>query len=393
MSRDDIIVSGAGIGGLAAALALARVGYRVTVLERALKIEEAGAGVQLAPNATRCLAFLGVLDRVRETAVRPRLFRVTDGKGGGRLAEARMDREAETRFGSPFLVIHRADLQAALLAAAEAEPMIAIRLGRTVEEFAAHDGAVTVLANNAGTTEDYVGRALIGADGIRSTVRNRLHPSAMPIFSGRAAWRATVPADSLPAHLAEPIVRLWLGPGAHLVSYPISAGAAVNLVAVTPDDRPAQGWGVGADRDELTKRFAGWSRDARALVGRPERWLRWALFDIDPMKSWGKGPVTLLGDAAHAMFPFLAQGAAQALEDACVLGLALQEAGDDMPAALRVYEQLRIARTARVQKAARANGRVYHLKGPARVARDFAIRARSGAALLERYAWIYEWGP
>lgn len=393
MSRGSIVVAGAGIGGLAAALALSRAGYPVTLLERALQLEEAGAGVQLAANATRCLAFLGVLDRLAATAVRPQALRIMDGKGGVRLAEARLGAEAEARFDGPFLVIHRADLQAALLAAVEDDPNITIRLGRTVEEFAAHARGVTVLASHVGDTEEHNALALIGADGIRSTIRNRLNGKAAPVFRHRAAWRATVEADTLPPHLAAPLVRLWLGPDAHLVSYPVRGGSAVNLVAVTIDQRASHGWGIGAAPEDLTGLFAKWSPDAQTLIATPERWLRWALFDLDPMKSWGAGPVTLLGDAAHAMLPFLAQGAAQALEDACVLGITLQEAGSDIPAALRVYEQRRIGRTTRVQNAARTADRIYHLSGAPRLARDLVIRARSGAGILQRYDWLYRWGP
>jgi salicylate hydroxylase len=389
-----IVVAGAGIGGLAVALAAARAGYIVTVLERAIELEEAGAGVQLAANATRCLDFLGVLDRLRSTAVRPEAFQVIDGRSGGRLAEARMGRDAQTRFGAPFLVIHRADLQAALLAAVKDEPTIDLRLGRTVEEFAVHAGIVTVLANHGGDTEEHRAHALIGADGIRSTVRDRLGGRGAPVFRHRAAWRATVGTEELPARFTEPVVRLFLGPDAHIVSYPVRGGGAVNLVAITTDRRPSHGWGIGAAPEELAAPFARWHGEARTIIAAPERWLRWALFDLDPLtRSWGSGPVTLLGDAAHAMLPFLAQGAAQALEDACVLGITLGEAGDDIAAALRVYEQRRLGRVTRVQQAARTADRIYHLGGPARLARDTVLRARSGSALLERYGWIYRWGP
>jgi salicylate hydroxylase len=393
-SRGSIVVAGAGIGGLAAALAAARAGYDVTVLERAIELEEAGAGVQLAANATRCLAFLGVFERLRPTAVRPEAFQVIDGISGQRLTEARMGRDAQARFGAPFLVIHRADLQAALLDAVREEAAIDLRLGRTVEEFAVHAGTVAVLANRGGETEEHRALALVGADGIRSTIRDRLGGRGVPVFRHRAAWRATVGIEHLPPRFAEPVVRLFLGPDAHIVSYPVRAGNAVNLVVVTADRRPSHGWGIGAGPEELTAPFARWSREVRTLIAAPERWLRWAMFDLDPLrKPWGTGPVTLLGDAAHAMLPFLAQGAAQALEDACVLGLTLGEAGDNLVPALRVYEQRRAGRVTRVQNAARANDRIYHLGGAARLARDLVLRAQSGAALMERYGWIYRWGP
>ncbi|MFT0859859.1 FAD-dependent monooxygenase [Ancylobacter sp. G4_0304] len=393
MSPPQVVVAGAGIGGLSAALALARCGYAVTVLERALVLEEAGAGVQLAANATRCLAALGVLERAREVAVNPRAFRVMDGRRGVALAEAEMADAVAARFGGPFLVIHRADLQQVLLEAVRREPLIRLLLGRTIEGFEEEPGVVAVDASGSGRLETHSGLALIGADGVRSVVRRQLQPRALPVYQQRAAWRATVPVEALPPDLADPVTRLWLGPGAHLVSYPVRAGREVNLVAVTPDKRGVHGWGLDADPAELLRHYAGWSAQARALLAAPAHWLRWALYDLEPMESWGTGRVTLLGDAAHAMLPFLAQGAAQAIEDSAVLAAELAGRADDIPAALRRYEARRMDRTARVQTAARGMARIYHLAGPARLARDLVMRARSGEAMLERYRWIYEWQP
>jgi len=386
----SIIIAGAGIGGLSAALALSHVGYKVTLVERAIQLEEAGAGVQLAANATRCLASLGVLERVREKAVSPQAFRVMDGRHGTVITQAPMGETATARFGGEFLVIHRADLQAALLAAVEGDPNITLLLGHVVEGFAQNEDGVKLRTAHLGGEELIEGAALIGADGLRSAIRQQLHPEAKPVFRHRAAWRATVPVSALPAHLTDPVTRLWLGPGAHLVTYPVRGDAAVNLVAVTPDERAVHGWGLDAAPGDLLAHYKGWSADAHSLLEAPKHWLRWALFDLDPMPRWGEGRVTLLGDAAHAMPPFLAQGAAQAIEDAVVLAQCLKGA-DDVPAALRRYESLRIPRTAKVQTAARGMDRIYHLAGPARMARDLVMRARSGDAVLERYRWIYGW--
>lgn len=386
----SIVIAGAGIGGLSAALALSQAGHKITIVERAIQLEEAGAGVQLAANATRCLASLGVLERVREHAVFPQAFRVMDGRRGTVITQAPMGEEAQTRFGGEFLVIHRADLQAALLAAAQDDPNITLRLGHVVEGFTEMGGGVTLRSAHLEGEAHFDGVALIGADGLRSTIRHQLHSEARPVFRHRAAWRATVPASALPAHLADPVTRLWLGPGAHLVTYPVRGGEAVNLVAVTPDERAVHGWGLDAVPADLLAHYRGWSADAHSLLEAPKNWLRWALFDLDPMPAWGAGAVTLLGDAAHAMPPFLAQGAAQAIEDAMVLAQCLKGAGD-IPAALRRYEALRIPRTAKVQTAARGMDRIYHLSGPARLARDLVMRARSGDAVLEHYRWIYGW--
>ena len=388
MSR--ILIAGAGIGGLSAALALSKAGYAVAIIERAIQLEEAGAGVQLAANATRCLDALGVLERVRTQAVTPEAFRVMDGRRGTVITQAPMGREAAARFGGEFLVIHRADLQAVLLAAAQQDPNITLRLGHVVEGFAENADGVTLRTAHLEGEALFEGAALVGADGMRSAIRQQMHPEATPVFRQRAAWRATVPVTALPAHLTDPTTRLWLGPGAHLVTYPVRGGAAVNLVAVTPDTRAVHGWGLDAAPADLLSHYRGWSADARTLLGAPQHWLRWALFDLDPMPAWGEGRVTLLGDAAHAMPPFLAQGAAQAIEDAVVLAQCLKGASD-IPAALRRYEALRIPRTAKVQKSARGMDRIYHLAGPARMARDLVMRARAGDAVLERYRWIYGW--
>lgn len=390
MAARRIAISGAGIGGLTAALALARAGFEVALIERARVLEEAGAGVQLAANATRCLQSLSVYERVAARAVVPRAFEVMDGRRGTRLTGAPMGAAVEAAFGGPFIVIHRADLQAALLASVREVPAISLTLGHALTRFETTPDGVAL--HLAGIEEPLRAQALVGADGLRSTVRLALHPEARPSFRHRAAWRATVPAGALPASLAEPVTRLWLGPGAHLVSYPVQAGEAINLVAVTPDEREVHGWSEEGLPGDLLTHYRGWSRDAHALLAAPERWLRWALFDLDPLPAWGDGPVTLLGDAAHAMPPFLAQGAAQAIEDAVVLADELARDAD-IPAALRRYEALRRPRTARVQRAARGMDRIYHLAGPARMARDLVMRARAGETVMERYRWIYDWRP
>jgi len=224
-------------------------------------------------------------------------------------------------------------------------------------------------------------------------LRALLGDSSAPRFAGRGAFRAVIPAAQLPPHYRELTVDVWLGPGAHVVRYPVRAGAAVNIVAVCSDRCQSMAWSTNADRGAVLERFpaSAWAPAVLDLLAAPERWQKCALFDRPPLRSWGRGPVTLLGDAAHPMLPFIAQGAAMAIEDAAVLARELVRSPDDAVAALRRYEAARQARTARVQRAARRNDLHYHLRGPAAFARDAVLRALGGRRLLAQYDWIYQW--
>ena len=236
---------------------------------------------------------------------------------------------------------------------------------------------------------------MIGADGLWSSIRSRLRRGDEPRFANRTAWRAVVSADSVAAEFRTSTVRLWLGRNAHLVHYPVKGGAMINLVAIVGDRSGQPGWSVPGRRDDLLARYpaSDWSAAARALLAIPEQWLKWSLYDRPPIRRWGQGPVTLLGDAAHPMLPFLAQGAAMAIEDASLLAPRMAKSPDDPAAAMRSYENARRARTARVQRAARSNRRIYHLWGPEAFARDTVMRLIGGTALLARYDWLYDWRP
>jgi salicylate hydroxylase len=386
-----IIVAGAGIGGLAAALALIREGFRVVVIEQAELLEEAGAGIQLSPNATKILHALGVADHLKSRAVAPEAIRVIRAANAHEIVRIPLGHAAELRYGAPYWVIHRADLQAGLIEALEATPDFVLRLGAKVEDFAVHAHGITVAARSGSASVDEHGIALIGADGLWSTVRGKLGDRGPPRFGERTAWRALMPADRAPPWAREAATALWLGPDAHLVHYPVKGGQMINLVAIVHDDRRLSGWSAAGRRSDLVRLFAGWHKDARGLIAAPQRWLRWSLFDRPHPHPWGTGPVTLLGDAAHAMLPFLAQGGAMAIEDAAVLAACLARQSEDPAAALRRYEGLRRRRTARARKQARKNGRLYHLKGPAAVARNLALAAMGGKRLLRRYDWLYDW--
>jgi salicylate hydroxylase len=387
-----VLIAGAGIGGLTAALALARKGFEVTVYEQAARLEETGAGIQLSPNAVHVLRVLGVDEAIAPLGVMPEEIRVMSARGR-EITRLPLGRTAEERYGAPYRVVHRADLQAVLLAAVRQEPEIGLHLGTSLQDFAVHANGVTAQIVVQKTVRDAQGIALIGADGLWSTARRRLGDPRPPRFARRTAWRATVSADRIASPFREAATWLWLGPDSHLVHYPVAAGSHVNIVAIVRDDWDGAEWSAAGTRGELLRRFAAWDTAARDLLAAPDAWLKWALHDRRPLPRWGDGAVTLLGDAAHPMLPFLAQGAAMAIEDAYVLAEQLAARPEDAPAALRAYEQARRRRTARVQRAAAWNDRLYHLKAPFAFARNLALRLIGGQNLRRRYDWLYDWKP
>jgi salicylate hydroxylase len=396
VNSDGVLIAGAGIGGLTAALALARLGLRVTLFDQVAKLEEAGAGIQLAPNATRILVALGLAERLKATIVQPSAIRLRSGPSGREIATMGLDTAVLHRYGAPYWVIHRADLQKALIEAIAEEPQITLKFGATVDNFTIDPAGVRATVHHSGASRskaDYGGAALIGADGLWSRLRALLGDRTVPRFAGRAAFRALIPAGLLSPQDREAIINMWIGPDGHLVHYPVRAGAAVNVVAVCGDRWQSPAWNAGAGRDEVLERFpaAAWAPAARELMATPERWQKWALYDRKPSASWGCGPVTLLGDAAHPMLPFLAQGAAMAIEDASILARELARSPGDRIAALRDYEAARRVRTARVQRASRRNDFHFHLRQPAAFVRDAALRALGGERLLAHYDWIYQW--
>jgi salicylate hydroxylase len=389
------VIAGAGIGGLTAALAIAQRGFRVAVLETAERLEEVGAGIQLSPNASRILIGLGLGEHIKPHLVTPDELKVMNGPTARVLARAPLGTAIQERFGAPYWVIHRGDLQIALLAAVRSNPDITLKLGATVDDFAAHDNGITVAARQGTRPTEEHGIALVAADGLWSNLRQRLGHRGEPRFAGHAAWRTLVPAATLPEELSAPKVNLWLGPDAHLVHYPVKGGALVNVVAILRDDWRDPGWTAKAHSHELRVRFpAGmWPTPVHELIRAAAQWHKWALHDFAPLRRWGKGPVTLLGDAAHPMLPYLAQGAAMAIEDAAVLALCLASSPSDPAAAMRAYEDKRRARTARTQRAARRNGLVYHMGGAGALLRTFTLLAMRGSGLIRNYRWLYGWQP
>jgi len=378
---DSVTVIGGGVGGLAAALACARHGAAVTVLEQADEIGDAGAGVQISPNGWRVLRALGVADALSATSPRARAVRLRDFRRGADVCAVPLD-DPEM----PYHFVHRADL-AKVLSRAATEAGVRIRLGARVTGVAM-DGGDTRLEIAGGTAVSCRGPT-IAADGLHSAARRALNPKSRPYFTGQAAWRCVVPAPPDTA----PEAHVFLGPGRHLVAYPLRDGAWMNIVAVEERDGwAAEGWRHEDDPRHLRRAFADFCPEVRALLADVGTVHLWGLFRHPVAGRWVQDSLVLLGDAAHPTLPFMAQGANMALEDAFVLARCLAEA-DDTPAGLARYQAARRPRTARIVQAAEDNARHYHIPpGPYRWAAHSALRlaARFAPHLVHRrYDWIY----
>lgn len=381
---------------MTASLALAAKGFRVVILEKTERLEDIGAGLQLSPNASRILIELGLQPRLAGHAVVTEAISLMSARSGGELIRLPLGEAAASRAGAPYWVVHRADLQGALKAEVDAHPDIELRLGCQFEDVAAHARGLTVVQRSGMTRQQEVGLALIGADGIWSSVRRHLFPKAQPQFSGLIAWRGTLDATALPREYTSSRVQLWMGPDAHLVAYPISGGRKINVVAVVPGTWNRPGWSAPGEPNEVKNAFVSshWPGPARMLIGAVDEWRKWALFTLPEGGEWTSGAIALLGDAVHGMLPFAAQGAGMAIEDAAVLAKCLEGAGDNpasIAPALKRYDRLRRARVARVQRTARRNGMIYHLTGPMALARDLAIKAMGASRMLARQDWIHDW--
>jgi salicylate hydroxylase len=385
------LIAGGGIGGLAAAIALGRRDIACEVLERSDFADESGAGIQLGPNATRALDALGVLDAIQPFSFTPEAIVVRDGVSGRNLTRLALGSTAAERYGALYLTLRRADLHAALRARAADLACVSVRSGF---ELAAIDTQGRDVVARAADNSEAKGACLIGADGMWSAVRRIVSPAARLRFAGASAWRTQLPRDDLPAPFAEPVVGLWLGPRAHLVHYPVGGGSELNIVAVIAGGAAAQGFAQSSSAAALRESFARWTKDAKSLLDRAHGWRCWSLYRLTRLKHWSTGAVTLLGDAAHPVLPYLAQGAALAIEDAVTLAACIADAcvaggPGDLAPAFRRYERLRRPRATRVQRAARRFGFAYHLDAPLAQARNLLLTRRNEASALSRFDWLY----
>ncbi|MBV6699905.1 3-hydroxybenzoate 6-monooxygenase [Kitasatospora aureofaciens] len=382
------LVAGGGIGGLATALALATAGHRVTVLERQDAFTEIGAGIQIAPNGFHALDRLGVGHAVRERAVLVDELRLMDAVTGERLTAVPVTARYRRRFGNPYAVVHRSDLHTPLLDACRTDDRIRLLPGAGLVHHTQDPAHVTATTADGRT---HTGDLLIGADGIRSTVRARLLDDGPPHPTGHTIYRTLVPIADVPRHLRSNAVTLWAGPGCHVIHYTVAAGTRLNLAAVLDDGATEAVSGQPAPRATVLARFPDLAPTPRALLELGRTWRRWVLCDRDPADTWTRGRVTLLGDAAHPMLQYAAQGACQALEDAVTLGALLTHAApDDIPARLTRYDTTRRDRTARIQLFSRRMGTdLFHPAGPHARARNNRLRPLTEDALHHRLAWLH----
>lgn len=384
----DILVAGGGIGGLAAAYALAHKGAQVTLLEQSSEFGEVGAGIQLGPNVVRILEAWGLGEALRGVAAFPECLRVRNAMNGAVLGELPMGQAMVQRYGASYVTIARADMHGLLLDAVRRQGKVHLHLSSEVTRVDQDEHAVRVQT----LTQNFHAPVLVGADGVWSRLRKEVVDDGAPRVTGHLAFRALVPQADLPEKLRSKVVTAWLGRDFHVVQYPVRRGEWLNVVAIVHGHvyGDPKHWDHSANAAELRTRLAGATKALRDLVHAIPNWRLWALSDRPPMRSaseHARGRIALLGDAAHPMRPYLAQGAGMAIEDADTLARVLDANPDDVPAALQSYANLRWQRNARVQARAIRNGEIFHLRGPMQVGRDLSLRLL-GEKLLD-VPWLY----
>ncbi|MGC1464741.1 MAG: 3-hydroxybenzoate 6-monooxygenase [Pseudolabrys sp.] len=386
MQMQAIIVGG-GIGGLAAALGLARKGHRVTVLERAPQFGEIGAGIQLGPNAFHVFDYLGIGDAARGKAVYIDKLRLMDAITAEEITHIDLGESFRTRFHNPYAVAHRGDLHSVLLNACRAHHGIDLVTNCEVVGYEQDEASVTAVARSG---ERYTGALLVGADGLWSSIRRQLINDGAPRVSGHSTYRSVIPTEKMPEDLRWNAATLWAGPKCHIVHYPLSGWKVFNLV-LTVDNRATEAVaGKPVSRDEVYRGFADVHERARKIIDHGSDWKVWVLCDRDPNENWVDGRIALLGDAAHPMLQYFAQGACMALEDAVCLAEAIGEGPVELSSALENYRIYRVVRATRVQLQSRAIGEhIYHPAGAHALVRNAIMRAKSSEDYYDDLSWLY----
>ena len=388
MSDLPFLVAGGGIAGLGAALGLSGSGAGVRLFEQAAAFEEVGAGLQMSPNGVRALRALGAWDAVEPACVIPSEIHVRDGVSGALLQRIRLGKTFEDRFGAPYRVCHRADLLAGLVATARSRPAIELQTSAAVTgvELAATQATLMLEGGEIAT-----GRAVIAADGIRSRLRQEVCGKVDPVHRGHVIYRGLMPLSSVPPDIEMDCVTLWLCPGGHVVHYPVSNWRSFNVVAAVDGAAAEAGWQQPAASAEVARHFSVAVDDLSALLAAVPDWRRWQGADLPELPRWSKGNLVLVGDAAHATLPYLAQGAVMALEDAVILAREVTSA-TGLEQAFASYENLRRPRTARIQAQSRRMGWAYHASGATALARNAVLRLGGGIA-MRQMEWIFGWSP
>lgn len=386
MNMDRIVIAGGGIGGLATAIGLAQQGIRSIVLEKAAELGEIGAGIQLGPNAFHAFDYLGVGDAARAMAIYIDNLRLMDALSGEEITRIPLDDAFRTRFRNPYAVVHRGDLHGVFLKACIDHDLVELRTSAGVAGYAQDGGTATALLEDG---EQVTGQALIGADGLWSNVRRQLVGDGAPRVSGHTTYRSVIPVEQMPEDLRWNAATLWAGPKCHIVHYPLSGWKQFNLVVTYHNDAPEPVAGLPVSRDEVEKGFEHVSPLARQIIERGRDWKLWVLCDRDPIMDWVDGRVALLGDAAHPMLQYFAQGACMAMEDAVCLSHEVGQ-GRDIGQALVNYQNRRRLRTARVQLQSREIGEhVYHPAGAHAALRNAVMSARTPSDWYDQIDWLY----